>query len=178
MATGWSLFSRINSLVCSLILERKNLVAKKKCFWQFFVQFNICVQRLKAITQIQNPLEGIYFHLQQFGMSYYINMLFIPPERLGFRGNMLILLLFFSTLNNWIEKRVYSSAVFFYWVFARIFNICFTVHPPSASSHATRNRLVGDKRGAPSSFELFDKKELQESWHRYNMVSLQWVCLQ
>lgn len=74
------------------------------------MQFNICVWRLMTITQTQNPLEGIYFHLQLFGMSYYINMLFIPPERLGFSGYMLILLLLSSTLNNWVEKR--ASAVF------------------------------------------------------------------
>lgn len=84
------------------MLEGKNiyLVAQKSAFDSTLVQFNVCVQRLTAITQIQNPLEGIYFHLQLFGMSYYINMLFIPPERLGFRGNMLILLLLSSTLNN------------------------------------------------------------------------------
>lgn len=36
---------------------------KEELFTHFFVQFNICVWRLMAITQTQNPLEGIYFHL-------------------------------------------------------------------------------------------------------------------
>ncbi len=87
-------------------------------------------------TVIQNTLEGIRFHFRLSGMGYYINMSFIPPERLGFRGDMLILLLLSSTLNNWIEKR--ASTVFFYRVFAKIFTICFTLHPPSTCSHTTQ----------------------------------------
>ncbi len=87
-------------------------------------------------TVIQNTLEGIRFHFRLSGMGYYINMSFIPPERLGFRGNMLILLLLSSTLNNWIEKR--ASTVFFYRVFAKIFTICFTLHPSSTCSHTTQ----------------------------------------